>query len=177
MNANAPGKITRILWEGMGFGWAETAYTAVAAPLMADALERAHRLGFPRVLVLPYLLFTGRLVEQVRATVADNGLRALEFLSATHDFDAVLMDCQMPEMDGLEATRRARAHERASGSHVPIIALTANAMVGDREQCLDAGMDDFLSKPFQLRDLSAALDRWCPAVAGTSPDTPQEIPA
>jgi sirohydrochlorin cobaltochelatase len=64
-------KITRILWEGMGFGWAETAYTAVAAPLMADALERAHRLGFPRVVVFPYLLFTGRLVEQVRATVAE----------------------------------------------------------------------------------------------------------
>ena len=63
-------KITRILWEGMGFGWAETAYTAVAAPLIADALERAHRLGFPRVVVFPYLLFTGRLVEQVRATVA-----------------------------------------------------------------------------------------------------------
>jgi sirohydrochlorin cobaltochelatase len=63
-------KITRMLWEGMGFGWAETAYTAVAAPLMADALERAHRLGFQRVVVFPYLLFTGRLVEQVRATVA-----------------------------------------------------------------------------------------------------------
>lgn len=63
-------KITRILWEGMGFGWAETAYTAVAAPLMADALERAHRLGFPRVVVFPYLLFAGRLVEQVRVTVA-----------------------------------------------------------------------------------------------------------
>jgi sirohydrochlorin cobaltochelatase len=63
-------KITRMLWEGMGFGWAETAYTAVAAPLMADALERTHRLGFPRVVVFPYLLFTGRLVEQVRATVA-----------------------------------------------------------------------------------------------------------
>lgn len=63
-------KITRILWEGMGFGWAETAYTAVTAPLMADALERAHRLGFPRVVVFPYLLFTGRLVEQVRVTVA-----------------------------------------------------------------------------------------------------------
>ncbi len=62
-------KITRILWEGMGFGWAETAYTAVAAPLMADALDRAHRLGFQRVVVFPYLLFTGRLVEQVRATV------------------------------------------------------------------------------------------------------------
>ncbi len=65
-------KITRMLWEGMGFGWAETAYTAVAAPLMADALERVHRLGFQRVVVFPYLLFTGRLVEQVRATVAEH---------------------------------------------------------------------------------------------------------
>ena len=64
-------KITRILWEGMGFGWAETAYTAVAAPLMADALERTYHLGFKRVVVFPYLLFTGRLVGQVRATVAD----------------------------------------------------------------------------------------------------------
>ncbi len=63
-------KITRMLWEGMGFGWAETAYTAVAAPLMADALERTHRLGFQRLVVFPYLLFTGRLVKQVRATVA-----------------------------------------------------------------------------------------------------------
>ena len=63
-------KITRMLWEGMGFGWAETAYTAVAAPLMAEALERTHRLGFQRLVVFPYLLFTGRLVEQVRATVA-----------------------------------------------------------------------------------------------------------
>ncbi|KAB2936331.1 MAG: sirohydrochlorin chelatase [Candidatus Contendobacter sp.] len=63
-------KITRMLWEGMGFGWAETAYTAVAAPLMAEALERTHQLGFQRAIVFPYLLFTGRLVEQVRATVA-----------------------------------------------------------------------------------------------------------
>ena len=63
-------KITRMLWEGMGFGWAETAYTAVAAPSVADALERTHRLGFARAVVFPYLLFAGRLVEQVRATVA-----------------------------------------------------------------------------------------------------------
>ncbi|MCC6134749.1 MAG: sirohydrochlorin chelatase [Candidatus Contendobacter sp.] len=62
-------KITRLLWEGIGFGWAETAYTAVAAPLMAEALERTHRLGFKRLIVFPYLLFTGRLVEQVNATV------------------------------------------------------------------------------------------------------------
>lgn len=69
-NANIS-KITRMLWEGMGFGWAETAYTAVATPLMADALERTHRLGFRRVIVFPYLLFTGRLVEQVQAAVTD----------------------------------------------------------------------------------------------------------
>ena len=68
-------KIARMLWEGMGFGWAETAYTAVAAPLMADALERTHRLGFRRLVVFPYLLFAGRLVEQVRATVAAHGER------------------------------------------------------------------------------------------------------
>ena len=64
-------KITRILWESMGFAWAETAYTAVAAPAMAEALERTHRLGFSRVIVFPYLLFNGRLVEQVHAAVAD----------------------------------------------------------------------------------------------------------
>ena len=75
-------KITRMLWEGMGFGWAETAYTAVAAPLMADALERTHRLGFQRVMVFPYLLFTGRLVEQVRATVADYQRRHPEVKAA-----------------------------------------------------------------------------------------------
>ena len=68
-NANVS-KITRLLWEGMGFGWAETAYTAVAAPFMAEALERTHRLGFQRLVVFPYLLFIGRLVEQVRAAVA-----------------------------------------------------------------------------------------------------------
>ena len=75
-------KITRILWEGMGFGWAETAYTAVAAPLMADALERTHRLGFQRVIVFPYLLFTGRLVEQVHTTVADYQRRHPEVRAA-----------------------------------------------------------------------------------------------
>ena len=63
-------KITRILWEGMGFGWAMTAYTAVAAPSVAEALEQVQRLGFRQVVVFPYLLFNGRLVEQIQATVA-----------------------------------------------------------------------------------------------------------
>ncbi len=83
-------------------------------------------------------------------TVAADGLTAVELLTTAHAFDLVLMDCQMPEMDGLEATRRVRAYEASSGTRTPIIALTANAMVGDRELCIEAGMDDFLSKPFQL---------------------------
>ncbi len=92
--------------------------------------------------------------------VADNGQVAVEILTAPHDFDLVLMDCQMPEMDGFEATRRVRAHEAARGYRIPIIALTANAMVGDREACLLAGMDDFLSKPFQRSDLKRTLMTW-----------------
>jgi signal transduction histidine kinase/ActR/RegA family two-component response regulator len=112
-----------------------------------------------------------------RATVADDGRRAVELLTRPHAFDLVLMDCQMPEMDGLEATRRTRAHELPLGLHVPIVALTANAMLGDRERCLEAGMDDFLSKPFRLRELASALDRWCPRHAPASPTPSKEIPA
>jgi len=93
--------------------------------------------------------------------IAENGVDAVRMLTAPHGFDVVLMDCQMPEMDGLEATRRIRAHENEHAGRVPIIALTANAMVGDREACINAGMDDFLSKPFQRQELVLLLDRWC----------------
>ncbi len=97
-----------------------------------------------------------------QCTVVDNGLMAVEALTVPHDFDAVMMDWQMPVLDGLGATRRVRAHEAQTGTRVPIIALTANALVGDRERCLEVGMDDFLSKPFQLRELAAVLERWVP---------------
>ena len=99
-------------------------------------------------------------------TVASNGLSALEVLAAPHSFDMVLMDCQMPELDGIEATQRIRASEAAGATRIPIIALTANAMVGDRETCLAAGMDDFVSKPFRLDELATVVDKWRPRQAG-----------
>ena len=94
--------------------------------------------------------------------VAEDGRQALEMV-ARHAYDVILMDCQMPEMDGYEATHRIRLEESngAYGSRVPhfIIALTANAMVGDRERCLEAGMDDFLTKPLEVAALESALRR------------------
>lgn len=67
------------------------------------------------------------------------------------------MNCQMPELDGFEATREIREWEAAGSTRVPIVALTANAMVGDRNRCLEAGMDDYVSKPFNFSDLAAVL--------------------
>ena len=93
-------------------------------------------------------------------TVVSNGREALE-AHAEGAFDLALMDCDMPEMDGFEATRQIRARERASsGVRLPIVALTANAMAQDREACLNAGMDDHLSKPFSTVTLQAMLNRW-----------------
>ena len=90
--------------------------------------------------------------------LARNGLEALA-LTERERFDVVLMDCQMPEIDGFEATRRIRLRE-AGGRRVPIVAVTANALTGDRERCLEAGMDDYVSKPFTRAALRNALQLW-----------------
>ena len=90
--------------------------------------------------------------------VAD-GRQAIEAV-AHGDYDLVLMDCQMPEVDGFEATREIRRAESVRGGHVPIVAMTANALEGDREACLAAGMDDYLAKPVQLSALRATVERF-----------------
>jgi len=90
-------------------------------------------------------------------TAVANGKQAVEAL-AHESFDAVLMDVQMPEMDGLEAAQTIRAGEAGTGQHIPIIAMTAHAMTGDRERCLQSGMDDYVSKPIQIKELLRAFD-------------------
>jgi two-component system sensor histidine kinase/response regulator len=88
---------------------------------------------------------------------AVNGREAVE-AAAREAFDIIFMDVQMPEMDGFEATRRIREGEEAAGRHTPIVAMTAHVMAGDRERCLTAGMDDYLSKPLNKIDLFGILD-------------------
>ena len=99
------------------------------------------------------------------AAVAQNGREAVE-MCTRDDFAAVLMDCQMPQLDGYDATREIRRRE-CSGHRVPIIAVTAHSMTSDRDVCLEAGMDDYVSKPIRAGELEAALCRWVQALRRT----------
>ncbi len=101
-------------------------------------------------------------------TVAENGQEAVDLVARKH-FDLVLMDVQMPVMGGFEATRIIRERERASGGRIPIVALTARAMSGDRELCLAAGMDQYLSKPLRAADLYATVDALGAAASTSEP--------
>ena len=93
------------------------------------------------------------------ADVAGDGVRACE-MAAARDYDVILMDCRMPRMDGFTATARIRDRERQNGTRTPIIAMTASALVADRDRCLAAGMDDYLAKPVNPAALEHVLDRW-----------------
>ena len=133
----------------------------LADPLMAPEREESQPI---RILIVEDNIVNQRLALKLvtklghSAEVIANGVGALETL-AHGDFDLVLMDCQMPEMDGYETTQAIRRAEDGTSGHLPIIAMTANAMQGDREKCLEAGMDDYISKPIKIADLERAIKR------------------
>jgi PAS domain S-box-containing protein len=108
-------------------------------------------------------------------TVAGNGREAIAALERA-TFDLILMDVQMPEMDGFEATAAIRAAERETGKHIPILAMTAHAMKGDRERCLEAGMDGYITKPIQAAELTRAIATVLSTCRATSPSRPGTKP-
>ena len=162
-----PVRPTRLLDElsrALAGGPATAPAPAVPAPAAAAAGAPLRRL---RVLVAEDNAVNQRVVIRMletagcRVDAVANGREAVDAM-ARLPYDLVFMDCQMPEMDGYEASRAIRAAERAgaSGRRVPIVALTANALQGDREQCLAAGMDDYLAKPITKDAFGASLRRW-----------------
>jgi CheY-like chemotaxis protein/HPt (histidine-containing phosphotransfer) domain-containing protein len=111
-----------------------------------------------------------------RCEIRSNGKQAVEAVSQ-NEYDLVLMDCQMPEMDGYEATRAVRKSERLSGKKpLPIVALTANALAGDRQRCLEAGMTDYLKKPLNRDELFDALERFLSHVESRPPESADPLP-
>ena len=108
----------------------------------------------------------------VDITIANNGRELVEKWQ-NGNFDLIFMDCHMPEMDGYEATQKIREFE--TDSHIPVIALTANATVQDQEKCKASGMDDFLSKPFLKEDLASLLDKWLPANINEEQETSGDV--
>jgi PAS domain S-box-containing protein len=109
--------------------------------------------------------------------IANNGREAVAKWESQR-YDLILMDVQMPEMDGLEATARIREKEQASSRHIPIIAMTAHAMAGDRQRCLESGMDDYVSKPIRAKELFAKIGELCrgPAAAAEAPAPRSTLP-
>jgi signal transduction histidine kinase/CheY-like chemotaxis protein len=161
------------LAAAIGFGTLGASVSALPTALsrvsMADALN-ARPLQSVRVLLAEDNIVNQEIAlamldgTEYGITVAENGLEALKALDAV-DFDVVLMDCQMPEMDGFEASIEQRRREAETHSRrLPIIGLTANAGAGSRENCLNAGMDDYVSKPFRRNVLLEALAKWTQSV-------------
>jgi PAS domain S-box-containing protein len=122
-----------------------------------------------RLLAVSLLEKEGHTVE-----MAQNGKEAMAAL-AKRPFDVVLMDIQMPEMHGFEATARIREHEQGTGEHIPIVAMTAHAMKGDRERCLEAGMDGYVSKPVRAGELCQALATFAPSDTPARRNTPASL--
>ena len=167
-------------------GVSEPATASLVAPAAVDITATPVHIETPKASALPVgghvLLVEDNAVNRqvaqrlltligISYEIAENGKEALDAIAA-RTFDGVLMDCQMPVMDGYTATRIQRQNEGQSSKHIPIIAMTANAMAGDREKCLKAGMDDYLSKPLNRALLEQTLRKWLPAGAKSRPTVP-----
>jgi CheY-like chemotaxis protein/HPt (histidine-containing phosphotransfer) domain-containing protein len=158
----------------------EAVMKALHAPTVGDPLPKGPGyLSPPKSEPLHILLAEDSIVNQKVAVgllslrghsvvVVNNGIEALDSLKKK-SFDVVLMDVQMPEMDGFEATRLIRRKEQTTGEHLPIIAMTAHAMKGDRERCLEAGMDGYISKPIEAVELYRAIESYVPNAASAAP--------
>jgi CheY-like chemotaxis protein len=149
----------------------ETALRGRGSESGSSFLVTRHSLGGPSPKMRILLAEDNRVNQQLAVrllekrghtvVVAANGREAMMTLEKQR-FDLVLMDVEMPEMDGLEATAAIREKEKGTGTHVPIVAMTARAMTGDRERCLAAGMDDYISKPISKEDLYEKVEQFAP---------------
>jgi len=163
---------------------AEKQLAGAIAPDANGAASSGTALSPPRTAEIPaslrVLLAEDNLVNQKLATrllekrghsvtVVGNGREAVEALARQY-FDLVLMDVQMPEMDGFEAVGVIRDKEKTSGAHQPVVALTAHAMKGDKERCLEAGMDFYLTKPIHSTELDALLAQFCERKSMPAPE-------
>jgi CheY-like chemotaxis protein/HPt (histidine-containing phosphotransfer) domain-containing protein len=158
----------------------ETVADVLGAPAPAEADDAAPAVapvaGQP-ILVVEDNAVNQRVIEAMlgkrgfAVECAGNGREGLERI-AERDYALVFMDCQMPELDGYEATAALREREGAS-AHLPVVAMTAHAMKGDRERCLAAGMDDYLAKPLRPEELDAVLERWLHAPAPATQAAPE----
>ena len=154
---------------------ANAALPAASAPIAAKAGRGQRILLAEDVLINQIIAIEMLKTAGYQVDVADNGLEAVE--AVQHQlYDLILMDVHMPSMDGIGATRKIRALEPPRGK-IPIVALTADAIAGVREQYLAAGMDDFLSKPFNRTELLAVVERWLTDVADTAPAAVASTPA
>ena len=152
--------------EGVPAAGGERPESLRGAPLGARVLVVDDSAVNQRVAALP--------LEKLgcRVDVAGNGLEAVDMV-ARLPYDLVLMDCEMPEMDGYQATAEIRLREKPGG-HLPIVAMTAHALAGERERCLSAGMDDYLTKPLRMRELETAVRTWAAQPAAADNGQPRE---
>jgi PAS domain S-box-containing protein len=161
------------------------ALLGVLAPRPLGAV-RARNQGADPSLGIRVLVVEDNPVNQMVATgllenlgcavdLADDGLEAVERLSRPHEYAVVFMDCRMPRLDGFDATRQIRAQEPA-GQRVPIVAMTASALEGERERCIEAGMDDYLTKPVDAGEVERALRTWADLPVAPSVELPTREP-